>query len=403
MGVGPIRVSSKGTPLHMEEAGHRRAEGLKNFIFSRIGKRGAIPFSKFMEWCLYHPDFGYYQTERKKIGKEGDYYTSPCVHPLFGYLIAKQLSQMAEILGEEAFDVVEMGGGRGFLCQDILDWAKEKAPSFYQRLRYTLIETGPSLLLEQRKRLIGEERSGKVSWMSLDTFEKGKDLFKGCLLSNELVDAFPIHRVMQDRGGLKELYVAQQGGRFLERWEEPSDPRVETYFRRMGIPLFEGQKAEVNLKALDWIGSVSRCLKQGFVLTIDYGYLAEELYAPYRQEGTFLCYFKHQISENPYERLGEQDMTSHVNFTGLIQWGAEPGLMLTGFVPQYRFLIGLGVFEEMEVMGRELAEIDALNLRLAIKHLIEPETGMGEVFKVLIQHKGIEDPKLDGLRELRSI
>jgi SAM-dependent MidA family methyltransferase len=403
MGVGPIRVSSKGTPLYMEEAGHSRAEGLKSFIFSQIGEQGALPFSKFMEWCLYHPDFGYYQTEGEKIGKEGDYYTSPCVHPLFGYLIAKQLSQMAEILGGETFDVVEMGGGRGFLCRDILDWAKEKAPSFYQRLRYTLIETGPHLLLEQRKRLIEEEKSGKVSWMSLDIFEKRKDLFKGCFLSNELVDAFPVHRVMQDREGLKELYVAQREGRFLERWGEPSDPRVEAYFRRTGIPLLDGQKAEVNLKALDWIESVGRCLNQGFVLTIDYGYLAEELYTPYRQEGTFLCYFKHQISENPYERLGEQDMTSHVNFTGLIRRGEEAGLLLTGFVPQYRFLIGLGVLDEMEVMERELPEIDALNLRLSIKHLIEPETGMGEVFKVLIQHKGVEDPKLDGLRKLRSI
>lgn len=387
----------------MEEAGRSRSEGLKNFIFSQIVEQGALPFSKFMEWCLYHPDFGYYQTEGEKIGKEGDYYTSPCVHPLFGYLIAKQLSQMAEILGGETFDVVEMGGGRGFLCQDILDWAKEKVSSFYQRLRYTLIETGPHLLVEQRKRLVEEEKSGKVSWMSLDTFEKGEGLFKGCFLSNELVDAFPVHRIMQDREGLKELYIAQREGRFLERWGEPSDPRIETYFRRIGIPLLEGQKAEVNLKALDWIERVGRCLKQGFVLTIDYGYLAEELYAPYRQEGTFLCYFKHQISENPYERLGGQDMTSHVNFTGLIRSGEEAGLMLTGFVPQYRFLIGLGVLEEMEIMGRELPEIDALNLRLSIKHLIEPETGMGEVFKVLIQHKGVEDPRLDGLRELRSI
>ncbi len=270
----------------MEEEGRTRTEGLKKFILSQIEERGPLPFSQFMEWCLYHPDFGYYQTEGEKIGKEGDYYTSSCVHPLFGYLVAKQLSQMAEMLGGETFDVVEMGGGRGFLCQDILHWAKENASSFYQHLHYTLIETAPHFLEEQRKRLVEEEKTGKISWMSLEAFREGKCPFRGCFLSNELVDAFPVHRVMLDQGGLKELYVTQRNGRLEERWGEPSDSRIETYFRWMGISLQEGQKAEVNLQALDWMGRVGQSLKKGFVLTIDYGCLAEELYAPYRQEGT---------------------------------------------------------------------------------------------------------------------
>ena len=386
----------------MEKEGLDRAEGLKAFILSRIEDEGAVPFSKFMEWCLYHPEFGYYRTEREKIGREGDYCTSSSVHPLFGYLIAKQLSHMGDILGGRTFDVVEMGGGRGFLCQDILQWAREKAPSFYNRLHYTLIETGPRFLAEQRKRLFEEERSGKVSWMSFDTFERERD-FEGCFLSNELVDAFPVHRVMQQRDGLKELYVGQEAGQFKEEWGAPSGPRIETYFERMGSPLAESQRAEVNLEALDWIEKVGQCLKKGFVITIDYGYLAEELYAPYRPEGTFLCYFRHRISEDPYERPGEQDMTSHVNFTGLIRKGGEAGLLVTGLVPQYRFLIGLGILEEVEARGKELNEVEAMKMRLSIKHLIEPEIGMGEVFKVLIQHRGVENPRLDGLKELGSI
>jgi SAM-dependent MidA family methyltransferase len=148
---------------------------------------------------------------------------------------------------------------------------------------------------------------------------------------------------------------------------------------------------------------VSRCLKKGFVLTIDYGYLAKELYAPHRREGTLLCYTQHQTSDNPYERLGEQDITSHVNFTSLIRKGEEVGLQFTGLVPQYQFLIALGLLQEMEFLGREMSEMDALQLRLSLKHLIEPERGMGEVFKVLIQHKGMDQPKLDGLREIGSI
>ena len=387
----------------MEEENRGRTEGLKRFVLSQIEEQGPIPFSQFMRWCLYHPEFGYYPTEEIKIGKEGDYYTSSCVHPLFGYLIAKQLSQMAEILGGETFDVIEMGGGRGFLCEDILHWAKEKARSFYQNLHYTLIETAPCFLREQKKRLAEEEKEGKVFWMNPEEFERGEDLFEGCFLSNELVDAFPVHRVLLDQGNLRELYVTQRNGRFEEQWGEPSDPRLSSYFESMGVSFQEGQKAEVNLQALDWIEKLGRCLKRGFVLTIDYGYWAEELYAPYRDEGTLLCYYKHRVSENPYERLGEQDITSHVNFTGLIRKGEEAGIKFTGLVPQYRFLMGLGFLEEMEAMEKELSEIDGLRLRLSLKHLIDPEMGMGEAFKVLIQNKGIENPRLDGLREFRSM
>jgi SAM-dependent MidA family methyltransferase len=387
----------------MEEEKRNREESLRKFIVSQIEKRGPLPFSQFMEWCLYHPEYGYYQSKETRFGKEGDYYTSPSVSPLFGNLIAKQLFQMAEILGGENFDVVEMGGGRGFLCEDIIDWAKENSPAFYQHLRYHLIETSAPFLREQRERLSEKEREGKVFWVDPKKFREGKVQIQGCFLSNELVDAFPVHRVILDQGNLKEIYVTQRNGRFEEQWGELSDPRIASYFHSMDITLQEGQKAEVNLLALEWMERVARCLERGFVLTIDYGCLSEELYAPNRREGTLLCYFQHQASENSYERLGEQDITSHVNFTSLIRKGEEVGLSFTGLVPQYRFLIGLGILEQMETLGKGLSELDGLKLRLSLKNLIEPEMGMGEVFKVLVQHKGMDQPRLDGLRDLGSI
>jgi SAM-dependent MidA family methyltransferase len=387
----------------MEEEKKNREESLRKFILSQIEKRGPLPFSQFMAWCLYHPEYGYYQSKGTRIGKEGDYYTSPSVSPLFGHLIAKQLFQMAEILGGENFDVVEMGGGRGFLCEDIIDWAKKNSPAFYQQLRYHLIETSAPFLREQRERLSEKEREGRVFWIDPKMFGEGKVQIQGCFLSNELVDAFPVHRVILDQGNLKEIYVTQRNGQFEEQWGELSDPRIASYFHSMDITLQEGQKAEVNLLALEWMERVARCLERGFVLTIDYGCLSEELYAPNRREGTLLCYFQHQASENSYERLGEQDITSHVNFTSLIRKGEEVGLSFTGLVPQYRFLIGLGILEQMETLGKELSELDGLKLRLSLKNLIEPEMGMGEVFKVLVQHKGMDQPRLDGLRDLGSI
>ncbi len=387
----------------MEKKERNQGEGLRKFILSQIEKRGPVPFSQFMEWCLYHPEYGYYSSERMKIGRDGDYYTSPCVHPMFGHLIAKQLLQMARILGDQTFEVFEMGSGRGFLCEDILNWSRKCSPTFYDRLIYHLFETAPPLLKEQRRRFSQQEKERKAFWVPPEAFEKGKVQIQGCFLSNELVDAFPVHRVALHHGNLKEIYVTQQNGEFQEQWGELSDPKIHDYIRSMEISLEEGQKAEVNLRALDWMQKVGRCLKKGFVLTIDYGYLAKGLYVPHRREGTLLCYYQHRTSENPYERIGEQDITSHVNFTSLIRKGEEVGLQFTGLVPQYQFLIGLGILEEMESLAGELSEIEALRLRLSLKHLIEPETGMGEVFKVLIQHKGIDKPLLDGLRDLGSI
>jgi len=387
----------------MEEEKRSRGERLRRWILSQIEERGPIPFSRFMEWCLYHPEDGYYRSERMSIGRDGDFYTSPCVHPLFGGLIAKQLSQISERLEGAFFDVVEQGAGKGFLCKDILQWAKQKSPAFYERIRYHLIEPSPPLLKEQEERLAEHQKEGKVFWIEPETFEQGEALIEGCFLSNELVDAFPVHQVIFDRGILKEVYVTQDQGRLKEQMGEFSDSRIASYFQSNDVALQEGQRAEVNLEALDWIEKVARCLKKGFVLTIDYGYLAKELYGPYRKEGTLLCYSQHRTSENPYEKLGEQDITSHINFSSLIQKGEEVGLHLTGLVPQYQFLLALGLLEEMEFLAGGMSEVDALRMRLSLKHLIELEMGMGEVFKVLIQHKGIELPQLDGLRALGSI
>jgi SAM-dependent MidA family methyltransferase len=387
----------------MEEEERSCGERLRRWVLSQIEERGPIPFSQFMEWCLYHPEDGYYRSERMRIGRDGDFYTGPCVHPLFGGLIAKQLSQISEELGGTFFDIAEQGAGKGFLCEDILQWARQKSPAFYERIRYHLIEPSLPLLEEQKERLVEYQKEGKVFWIDPETFERGEAPIEGCFLSNELVDSFPVHQVLVDRGILKEVYVTQDQGQLKEQKGELSDSRIASYFQSSGVALQEGQRAEVNLMALDWIEKVAQCLKKGFVLTIDYGYLAKELYGSHRREGTLLCYYKHRTSQNPYERLGAQDITSHVNFSGLIEKGEEVGLHLTGFVPQYQFLLALGLLEEMEFLAGGMSEMDGLRMRLSLKHLIEPEMGMGEVFKVLIQHKGIELSQLDGLRALSSI
>jgi SAM-dependent MidA family methyltransferase len=368
------------------------SESLRKIIAEEIRAKGPLPFARFMEHCLYHPQYGYYASGRGKRGREGDYYTSPFVHPIFGALIGKQLAQMWRVLGAGAFEIVEMGGGGGYLCLDILNYLQQEEPQLYDLLLYHMVEISPCVIERQRRLLAPHEARVAWHWPG----EMANQNIQGCFLSNELVDSFPVHRVVMKAGALQEVYVDLDSERFKEVHGDPSTPELAGYFRRLGITLAEGQQAEVNLEALRWLQRVAQGLARGFVITIDYGYQAEELYSPLRPAGTFLCYQGHRAFSDPFALLGLQDMTSHVDFTSLIMRGEEYGLKLTGLVPQYRFLLALGILELMAQLGKGKGEAEALNERLTIKNLILPG-GMGECFKVLIQHKGIDMPELGGL------
>jgi SAM-dependent MidA family methyltransferase len=192
-------------------------------------------------------------------------------------------------------------------------------------------------------------------------------------------------------GQPQELFVDYHDGKFTEVLRPLSTPQLATYLRRLKLTLPEGYRAEINLLALEWIKQVAQTLDRGVVLTIDYGHTAQDLYGPDRPRGTFLCYFHQMASENPFERIGIQDMTAHVDFSSLATVGEDAGLCVTGFTNQMSFLMGLGI----ENMIAQL-EPESPEFRAAI-HLLKPE-GMGRTFKILVQHKGIEQPVLDGLR-----
>ncbi|MFQ6079506.1 MAG: class I SAM-dependent methyltransferase [Thermodesulfobacteriota bacterium] len=375
---------------------------LKRAIISRIRQRGRIPFWEFMNLCLYHPSYGYYNSNREKIGKAGDYYTSPCVHPLFGQLIAKQIEQMWVLMGEKSgFRIVEFGSGKGFLCHDILCYLRRESLGFFRSLSYQMVETSP-FFRREGENLLSENGFGeKVQWVIPREVESENFRIQGCILSNELIDSFPVHLVTLKDDHLREIFVIHRDGHFCEEIGEVSSTELEYHFEKLGVVLDEGQRAEVNLMALDWMEMVSRILTKGFVLTIDYGYEAERLYSPLRRNGTLLCYYGHTWNDNPYERMGLQDITSHVDFTSLMKKGEEMGLRRTGFTTQYRFLIGLGFLKEAQrLMGKNQSSLEGIKNRLAMKTLILPDGGMGDMFKVLVQHKGLDNPQLDGLRDM---
>jgi SAM-dependent MidA family methyltransferase len=369
------------------------SEMLHQIIADEIREKGPLTFVRFMEICLYHPQYGYYSSGKACRGREGDYYTSPTVHPVFGALLGKQMAQMWRILGTNPFEIVEMGGGEGYLCLDVLDYLQRHQPQFYDLLRYRMVEISP-VCIEKQQGLLSLHRA-KITWDSVA--DLGAIKVEGCFLSNELVDAFPVHRVVVEGGQLREIYVDMDKGEIREVLNDPSTPEIEAYFKHVGITLTEGQRTEVNLEAFRWLHGVSQGLERGFVITIDYGYPAQELFSPHRTDGTFMCYRGHRTLSDPYSHLGLQDMTSHVDFTSLIHWGEGCGLELTGVIPQYRFLLALGILEEAARVGEGKGSWEVMNERLTLKNLILPG-GMGEIFKVLIQHKGIERPQLEGLR-----
>ena len=255
------------------------SESLRQIIAEEIKAKGPLPFARFMEHCLYHPQYGYYASGKGRRGREGDYYTSPTVHPIFGALMGRQLVQMWQILGAGAFEIVEMGGGEGYLCLDILNYLQQEEPQFYDFLLYRMVERSP-VVIERQRRLLASHKA-RVAWHPPE--EMANQEIQGCFLSNELVDSFPVHRVFMKAGALQEVYVDLDKGGFKEVQGDPSTPELVRYFRRLGIRLAEGQQAEVNLEAVRWVQQVAQGLARGFVITIDYGYPADELYSPLRQ------------------------------------------------------------------------------------------------------------------------
>lgn len=367
---------------------------LNDVITSRITKLGRITFAEFMSACLYEPELGYYTSPGRKVGAEGDFYTSITVHAAFGRVIAREIAQMWR--GMECpvdFTLVECGAANGRLACDIMDFLAEREAEMYKNLRLVLVEQEPSLEAAQREMLaLHLER---LAWLSPDDFASGSFTFRGCLYSNELIDALPVHRAVMTSAGLKEIYVTCMDGEFTEEADEPSSAEIEAHLLRVGIVLHPGQQAEINLNAPKWLSSAATALQRGFILTIDYGHPAAELYSPRRKSGTLLCYYRHQTEENPYLRPGLQDITSHVDFTTLMKCGEELGLQSVWFGEQYRFLLSTGIIEELEEIERSaISDAEKLRLRLTLKKLIMPEGGMGDTFKVLIQSRGVSDPQL---------
>jgi SAM-dependent MidA family methyltransferase len=381
---------------------------LRDKIIAEIRSGGHIPFSRYMEMCLYDPEWGYYSRNLEQFGKAGDFYTSSDVHAVFGRLLARQFEEMWRALGSPAeIEIVELGPGRGLFACDVLDWSEKKSPEFFGALHYSLCERSAGLRERLQRRLERHFVAGKASFAprqeplsngessgvpdSHGTTPRG---VPAIVFANEFFDALPVE-VLSRQG---ELRIGEKDGRLVETWV-PASPADLEYLDSYSVRPEDGERVETARHAVHFMTQLAAGIQRGFLIAVDYGYTrAEQLAGGHR--GTVMAYRQHSSSLNVYEAPGEQDITAHVNFTALGAAAERQGMQAQPLLTQSQFLMGIGeanqfadAFEECR-MPQEHAKV-----ALQLKHLVTP-AGMGESFQVLIASKGVAAERIAGLSGL---
>jgi SAM-dependent MidA family methyltransferase len=364
---------------------------LVEIIINRINHslQQRISFADYMSLVLYHPQFGYYASDAERISKDGDFLTSPHMANDFGEMIAIQLYQLWTILGSpQLFHIVEMGAGQGLLAVQILEYVRREYPDFFSSIDYIIIETAPAMIAVQQIEL----KSLPVRWCKWSELDDNS--INGCFLSNELIDAFPVHQVVVSNSKLQEVYVmVDENNKLIETIDNLSTDRLNDYWQLNNINLFTERypnhyRTEVNLAALDWLETVDRKLHRGYILSIDYGYTADRYYNPIRAQGTLQCYYQHAHHNDPYINIGNQDLTAHVDFTSLQQQGERLGLSTVGFTQQGIFLMALGLGDRIAAISAGGGDVRSLLSRRQNLHQLIDPMGLGK-FGVLMQSKGL--------------
>ena len=371
---------------------------VREIIAHEIRERGPIPFSRYMELCLYHPEFGYYSRNAEQFGRAGDFYTSSDVHAVFGRLLARQFEEMWRALDSPAaLEILELGPGRGLFAQDVLDWSEKMFPQFLAALHYSLTESSPALGKKLAATLSRHFAAGRASLLPSNADPPAEPVPRALspetpliVFANEFFDALPVEVVSQQG----ELRVTEQDGQLSETWAPPPSPEELDFLDRYSVHPEPGERVEVPLVSQNYMLQIARAVQRGFFIAIDYGYTRPEQLAG-RHRGTVMAYRQHSASPNPYQAPGEQDITAHVNFTALAGAAEQQGMQVQPLLTQSQFLMGIGeanqfadAFEDCR-LPQERAKV-----ALQLKHLVTP-AGMGENFQVLIAGRGVKAPSVN--------
>lgn len=287
--------------------------GVSRVIRSEIERLGRITFARFMELALYHSDHGYYTTT-VGLGEQGDYYTSPELHPYFAAVVAAQAYDTWVGLGSpEQFQIVEVGGGSGRCARDLLVHASSAYPEFSESIYYRIDDRSPRLRSAQRERLGAAGLENRVAWSSGEDTDWQPASIEGLIVANELLDAFAVHLITARSGEVQELYVIERDGSLALAAGPVSSAEITDYLASKQIKVPDDVQWELNLGSVRWIRRAMAALERGALLLMDYGYPRASLYHPDRRQGTLLCYAAHTLGSDPLQRPGQQDITSHID------------------------------------------------------------------------------------------
>lgn len=343
----------------------------------------AIPFSRYMELALYHPRWGYYQTDRIKLGKEGDFFTNAHVGSMMGQLLGRLFAHWTARWGKEAeWVLVEIGAGDGRLMEQVIkEWLAQGGT--LDKLKGYLVETSPFHQQLQRDRLAPFSLS--LQWV--ERLEQIPPSTYAFVYSNELVDAFPVDRIKKEGGALWKAYVIKgMDGGLQDDWR-PLNCKDDVELWDQAQHLSEGQQAEVSVRVHRWLEQVASWMESGVLLTIDYGGERDELLM--RPHGTLRAYHQHQLLTDLYQMPGEMDLTAYVDFTALRRWGEQGGFRTLAYQTQAEFCLHAGILDLLpRTLSPDPFSPEAKRMR-AINQLIHPQA-MGESFRVLLQAKGLD-------------
>jgi len=383
-------LSTDLPPPDAEELAH--SQKLSSLISEEIAASGPMPFSRFMERCLYAPGLGYYSAGKLKFGEGGDFVTAPELGALFARCVAQALAPALRACGEAAV-LFELGGGSGAFARDCLRQlqALDALPQ-----HYWLLEPSADLRERQRASLresLSQELFARIEWLD----RPSQQAWSGVLFANEVLDALPVTRFAITDGEVFEEHVAldAQGG--FTRIDRPADALVAGAVRHVQRQLgafVDGYRSEALPQLPWWIEAITQNMQRGAALFVDYGYPRREFYLPERRDGTLVCHYRHRAHDDPLRYPGLQDITAFVDFTALAEAGDACGFERVGYSPQAAFLIAAGL-ETAFAESYAATDDEAARYALAnqVKRLTLPGE-MGERFQMMLFARGLDAPEL---------
>ena len=372
-----------------DAAERAHAERLAAHIREEIAAQGPMPFSRFMERCLYAPGLGYYSAGKPKFGAAGDFVTAPELGSLFAQCVAHTLAPVLQALGAQA-DVLELGGGSGAFAEAVIK-ALDAAGAMPHR--YRILEPSADLRERQGERLrkaLSPAQFARVAW---DERPPEQD-WRGVLFANEVIDALPATRFTLHEGEVFEEHVESAADGSFRRSARPADPLVAGAVRHLeralGAPFAEGYRSELLPQLPYWMQAIAGYLEAGLMLFVDYGHPRADYYRADRRDGTLRAFYRQRMHEDVLRWPGLQDLTASVDFTALAEAGHHAGFELAAYLPQSQFLIASGLQQAFEAAHAQ-AEDEGARYALAqeVKHLTLPGE-MGERFQVMAFTRGIE-------------